>query len=100
MSDGTINIPTWAMPILISGLGVAIAYGSSMAEADATKAEVARIEVIVKETAKQASVNGKSNAVTETKVDAIIDSLARQEKIQEKTNEQIQALVQALLAKG
>ena len=100
MSDGTISIPTWAMPFVISGLGVAIAYGSSMAQADATKEEVKRIEVIVKETAKQASENGQAVAVTETKVDAIVESLARQEKIQEKTNEQIQALVQALLAKG
>ena len=100
MSEGTISIPTWAMPFVISGLGVAIAYGSSMAQADATKAEVARIEVIVKETAKQASQNGQAVAVTETKVDAIVESLARQEKIQEKTNEQIQALVAALLAKG
>jgi len=100
MSDGTISIPTWAMPFVISGLGVAIAYGSSMAQADATKEEVKRIEVIVKETAKQASQNGQAVAVTETKVDAIVESLARQEKIQEKTNEQIQALVAALLAKG
>jgi len=100
MSDGTISIPTWAMPFVISGLGVAIAYGSSMAQADATKAEVKRIEVIVKETAKQATENGQAVAVTETKVDAIVESLARQEKIQEKTNEQIQALVAALLAKG
>jgi hypothetical protein len=100
MSDGTISIPTWAMPFVISGLGVAIAYGSSMAQADATKEEVKRIEVIVKETAKQASENGQAVAVTETKVDAIVESLARQEKIQEKTNEQIQALVAALLAKG
>jgi len=100
MSDGTISIPTWAMPFVISGLGVAIAYGSSMAQADATKEEVKRIEVIVKETAKQATENGQAVAVTETKVDAIVESLARQEKIQEKTNEQIQALVAALLAKG
>ena len=99
MSDGTISIPTWAMPFVISGLGVAIAYGSSMAQADATKEEVKRIEVIVKETAKQASKNGQAVAVTETKVDAIVESLARQEKIQEKTNDQISALVAALLAK-
>ena len=99
MSNNTISIPTWALPLLVSLFVGAISYGAAQANAQATTQDVKRIEVIVKETATAAQKNGQSQAVTETKVEAIVESLARQEKIQEQTNEQIQALVQALLAK-
>lgn len=98
MSDNTISIPTWALPLVVSLFVGAISYGAAQANAVATSKDVRRIEVIVKETAKTAQDNGRKQAVTETKVEAIVKSLARQEKIQEQTNEQIQALVQALLA--
>jgi|TARA_R110000787_G_scaffold281629_1_gene393059 hypothetical protein len=99
MSENTISIPTWALPLVVSLFVGAISYGAAQANAEATSSEVKRIQVIVKETAVKAQANGQAQAVTETKVDAIVESLARQEKIQEKTNEQIQALVQVLLAK-
>jgi len=99
MSENTISIPTWALPLVVSLFVGAISYGAAQANAEATSSEVKRIQVIVKETAVKAQANGQAQAVTETKVDAIVKSLARQEKIQEKTNEQIQALVQVLLKK-
>jgi len=99
MSDKGIVIPTWAIPLVVSLFVGAISYGAAQANAETTSKEVKRIEVIVKETAKQAQETGVKQAVTDEKVSAIIDSLARQEKIQEKTNDQISALVQALLAK-
>jgi len=99
MSDNTISIPTWALPLVVSVFVGAISYGAAQANAEATTADVKRIETIVKETAVKAQANGQAVAITDTKVDAIVESLARQEKIQEQTNEQIQALVQALLAK-
>ena len=99
MSENTISIPTWALPLVVSLFVGAISYGAAQANAEATSSEVKRIQVIVKETAVKAQANGQAQAVTETKVDAIVESLARQEKIQAKTNEQIQALVQVLLAK-
>ena len=99
MSENTISIPTWALPLVVSLFVGAISYGAAQANSEATSSEVKRIQVIVKETAVKAQANGQAQAVTETKVDAIVESLARQEKIQEKTNEQIQALVQVLLAK-
>jgi hypothetical protein len=99
MSDKGIVIPTYLIPLVVSLFVGAVSYGAAQANAETTSKEVKRIEVIVKETAKQAQETGVKQAVTEEKVSAIIDSLARQEKIQEKTNEQIQALVQALLAK-
>ena len=99
MSDNTISIQPWALPLFVSLLVGAVSYGAAQANAEATTADVKRIEVIVKETAKKSQDNGQGLAITDTKVSAIIDSLARQEKIQEQTNAQIQALVQALLAK-
>jgi hypothetical protein len=99
MSDNTISIPTWALPLVVSLFVGAISYGAAQANAESTSEDVKRIQAIVKETAVKAQANGQAVAITETKVSAIIDSLARQEKIQEQTNEQIQALVQALLAK-
>ena len=99
MSENTISIPTWALPLVVSLFVGAISYGAAQANAEATSSEVKRIQVIVKETAVKAQANGQAQAVTETKVDAIVEALARQEKIQEKTNEQIQALVQVLLKK-
>ena len=99
MSDNTISIPTWALPLVVSLFVGAISYGAAQANAESTSKDVKRIQAIVKETAVKAQANGQAVAITETKVDAIVDSLARQEKIQEQTNEQIQALVQALLAK-
>lgn len=99
MTQNTISIPTWALPLVVSLFVGAVSYGAAQANAEATSKDVARIHVIVKETAKKAQDNGQAQAVTETKVEAIVASLARQEKIQEQTNEQIQALVTALLAK-
>jgi len=99
MSENTISIPTWALPLVVSLFVGAISYGAAQANAQATTEDVKRIAVIVKETANKAQANGVSVAITDTKVDAIVESLARQEKIQEQTNEQIQSLVQALLAK-
>tara|TARA_R110000803_G_scaffold105461_1_gene173631 strand:- start:780 stop:1079 length:300 start_codon:yes stop_codon:yes gene_type:complete len=97
MSDNTISIPTWALPLVVSVFVGAISYGAAQANAEATSEDVKRIQAIVKETAVKAQANGQAQAVTATKVEAIVDSLARQEKIQEQTNEQIQALVQVLL---
>ena len=72
MSDNTISIPTWALPLVVSLFVGAISYGAAQANAEATTADVKRIEVIVKETAKAAQKNGQSQAVTATKVEAIV----------------------------
>ena len=60
MSDNTISIPTWALPLVVSLFVGAISYGAAQANAEATTADVKRIEVIVKETAKAAQINGKA----------------------------------------
>ena len=99
MSDNSIRIPQWALPIAAAAVSLAVAWGVLQANTAHASEDRDRIAAIAEEAAKKAQANGQEQAVTEQKVEAIVNSLARQEKIQEKTNEQIQALVQALLAK-
>ncbi len=99
MSENSIRIPQWALPIAAAAVSLAVAWGVLQANTAHASEDRDRIAAIAEEAAKKAQANGQAQAVMEQKVEAIVNSLARQEKIQEKTNEQIQALVQALLAK-
>ena len=99
MSDGTIKIPQWGLPIVAAAVSLAVAWGVLQANTAHASEDRERIAAIAEEAAKKAQENGQAQAVTSAKVEAIVSSLERQEKIQEKTNEQIAALVQALLAK-
>ena len=99
MSDGSIKIPQWALPIAAAAVSLAVAWGVLQANTAHASEDRERIAAIAEEAAKKAQENGQAQAVTSAKVEAIVSSLERQEKIQEKTNEQIAALVQALLAK-
>jgi len=99
MSENSIRIPQWALPLAAAAVSLAVAWGVLQANTAHASEDRDRIATIAEEAAKKAQANGQAQAVTEQKVEAIVNSLARQEKIQEKTNEQIQALVQALLAK-
>ena len=99
MSENSIRIPQWALPLAAAAVSLAVAWGVLQANTAHASEDRDRIAAIAEEAAKKAQANGQAQAVTEQKVEAIVNSLARQEKIQEKTNEQIQALVQALLAK-
>ena len=97
MSDGTIKIPTWALPLVIGCLTVATSWGVLQTNVAHANAERERISDIAEGAAKKAQENGQLVAVNSEKLSAIVDSLARQEKIQEKTNEQIASLIDALL---
>ena len=99
MTDGTIKVPQWSLPLLIGVLTIATSYGVLTANTAHATDDRERIEAIAEEAAKKAQENGQAQAVTSAKVEAIVSSLERQEKIQEKTNEQIAALGQALLSK-
>ena len=100
MSDGSIKIPQWALPIAAAAVSLAVAWGVLQANTAHASEDRERIAAIAEEAAKKAQENGQAQAVTSAKVEAIVSSLERQEKIQEKTNEQIAALVQALLSKN
>jgi hypothetical protein len=97
MSDGTIKVPTWALPLLIGVLTVATSWGVLTANTAHASDERERIEAVAEEAVKKAQANGQAIAVTDQKVQAVIDSLARQEKIQEKSAQQLQMLLERML---
>ena len=75
MSDGTIKVPTWALPIGAAALSGAMVWGASQAQAQATQEEVDRIEAVVEKTVEEAQATGKLAAVNASKIEAIVDSL-------------------------
>ena len=99
MSDGSIRIPTWALPLAIGGITIAVSWGVLQANTAHATEERARIAEIAEQAAKKAVENGQQVAVNSTKLEVIVQSLSEQKEIQQKTNEQISALVQAMLAK-
>ena len=100
MSDGnTIKVPTWALPIAAAALSGAIAWGSMQARAEATDAEVQRIEKAVKKTAEQAVANGQLSAVNQTQIKAVVDSLSQQQETLKSTDEKLAQLIQIMLQK-
>ena len=99
MSEGTIKVPTWALPLLIGVLTIAVSWGVLQANTAHASEDRERIAQIAEEAVKKAQANGQAVGVTDQKGQAIVEALSRQEKIQEQTNQQTQALVQALLNK-
>ena len=99
MSDGSIRVPTWALPLAIGGITIAVSWGVLQANTAHATEERARIAEIAEQAAKKAVENGQQVAINSTKLEVIVQSLSEQKEIQQKTNEQISALVQAMLAK-
>jgi len=99
MSDGSIRVPTWALPLAIGGITIAVSWGVLQANTAHATEERARIAAIAEQAAKKAVENGQQVAINSTKLEVIVQSLSEQKEIQQKTNEQISALVQAMLAK-
>ena len=100
MSDGTIRIPQWALPLGAGAFAIAVSWGVLQANTAHAASDRERIEAIAEEAAKNAVANGQQVAVNTTKLEVIVQSLSEQKEIQSKTNEQIAQLVQALLAKN
>ena len=80
-------------------LSGAIAWGSMQARAEATDAEVQRIEQAVKKTAEQAVANGQLSAVNQTQIKAVVDSLSQQQETLKATDEKLAQLIQIMLQK-
>ena len=97
MSDGTIKIPTWALPIGAAALSGAMVWGASQAQAQATQEEVDRIEAVVEKTVAEGQATGKLAAVNATKIEAIVDSLAEQSEIAKSSDAKLQALIEIML---
>ena len=82
MSDGSIRIPQWGLPIGSAAVSLAVAWGVLQANTAHASEDRERIAVIAEEAAKKAQENGQAQAVTSAKVEAIVSSIERQEKIQ------------------
>ena len=94
MSEHTIRIPSWALPIVAAILSGAIAWGAADARAEATAKDVKRIEAVVQKTVAEQQDTGKLAAVNATKIEAIVDSLAEQAKA---SDEKLQQLIEIML---
>ena len=94
MSDGTIKVPTWALPIGAAALSGAMVWGASQAQAQATQEEVDRIEAAVVSVVEEAQATGKLAAVNATKIEA---SLAEQSETAKASDAKLQQLIEIML---
>ena len=97
MSDGTIKIPTWALPIGAAALSGAMVWGASQAQAQATQEEVDRIEAAVVDVVEEQQATGKLAAVNASKIEAIVDSLAEQSATAKASDAKLQQLIEIML---
>ena len=97
MTDNTIKVPSWALPILAAAVSGAIAWGAADARAEATASDVKRIEAVVEKTVSEQQATGKLAAVNATKIEAIVDSLAEQAETAKASDEKLQQLIEIML---
>ena len=97
MSDGTIKIPTWALPIGAAALSGAMVWRASQAQAQATQEEVDRIEAAVVDVVEEQQATGKLAAVNASKIEAIVDSLAEQSETAKASDAKLQQLIEIML---
>ena len=97
MSDGTIKIPTWALPIGAAALSGAMVWGASQAQAQATQEEVDRIEAAVVDVVEEQQATGKLAAVNASKIEAIVDSLAEQSETSKASDAKLHQLIEIML---
>ena len=90
MSEGSIKIPTWGLPIAAAVLSGAAVYGASEARAEATAAEVAEIKVKVEE----ADTTGKLNSQA---IDQISRNLAEMSQTARDSDAKLQTLIELMI---
>ena len=90
MSDGSIKIPTWGLPIAAAAISGAIAWGSMQAQAAATADEVDKIKVKVE----QADTTGKLNAQA---IEQITQSLAQMNETARDSDAKLQTLIELMI---
>ncbi len=90
MSEGSIKIPTWGLPIGAAILSGAAVYGASEARAEATAAEVAEIKIKVEE----ADTTGKLNAQA---IDQISRNLAEMSQTARDSDAKLQTLIELMI---
>jgi len=100
MSDNTISIPTWALPLVVSLFVGAISYGAAQANAESTQKELARVEKIVVETAKKSVENGTSTQLNEQAIKSITKNLTEMQETAKSSDAKLQKLVELLIAQS
>ena len=98
MSNSTITVPSWTLPLILSlGAGLT-SYGATQANADATANDLKKLRTTVEKTVEKSVENGTVSSVNSVKIDAIMESLKEQKDIQSKTQKSIEDLVKVLIS--
>ena len=101
MSDGTIKLPSWTtglmIPVVAAALSGAMVWGASSARAEATAAEIVRLEETVKKTAERAVQNGELSAVNQAQIQAVVSALKTNSDALAKTDASLNLLIQTML---
>ena len=75
MSTSNIQVPTWALPLIVSVFVGAVSYGAATAEGQATAKEVERVGKIAVTVQAEAQKNGKQIALNQQAIQQIADGL-------------------------
>ena len=101
MSDGSIKVPAWAngmmVPLIAAALSGATVWGASSARAEATAAEVQRLEEQVKKTAEKAVENGELSKVNQAQIQSVVEALKTNSDALAKTDASLNLLIQTML---
>lgn len=97
MSENTISIPTWALPLVVSLFVGAISYGAAQANAQATADELNRVEKIVEKVQESTTDNSKKTALNEQMIQQIADGLSQQVEISKATDEKLSRLIDIMI---
>ena len=96
-----VKLPAWAngmlIPIIAAALSGATVWGASSARAEATAAEVQRLEEQVKKTAEKAVENGQLSAVNQAQIQSVVAALKTNSEALAKTDESLNLLIQTML---
>ena len=99
MSNPSVQLPLWALPLVVSLFVGAISYGAAKANAEATAKEVERVEKIVEQVTSSSVEHGKQIALNAQAIKTIADGLADQAEISKSTDEKLGKLIEIMLAK-
>ena len=96
MSD-SINLPSWAVPLVAAVIPAAIAFGAMQAMSQATDAEVAKVSQVVEKLEATTSDNEVRTKLNEQAIQTIADGLAQQTEISKATDEKLGTLIELML---
>ena len=96
-----IKLPSWAIsfagPLILASIPVAISWGSLTAQADATAEETKIIAETLKEMKEETTDTAKLAELNSQKIDQLSDSLSDQVKINEQTSDQLKTLINLMI---